>query len=254
MLASVGGSRLLGPGGWVGDPRGVAILALSLQPSSRGTTMGTLSASKDGAPTSVPAAGPSLVAPMRPGTYYYDVVGNQMTSSHGPQPVQHEATMTVEPLAGSDQRIVRYSLIGTTEVAVRYRSDGLYLTRLRLETPTYALAFEPPEPLPVLMLPSTPGRTWAWSAISDDGGTTAEATFAISREVDLPVGESAVRAVVVSAHIRLSGRVEATLQQMIWRSTSDASALVERETVEGKAGDVVFRSDVRWTMRSTRAA
>lgn len=191
---------------------------------------------------------------MRPGRYYYDVVGHQMNSSLGLQPVEHEGTMTVDPPYGSEQRYVRVGPTGTTEVTLRYGSEGVYLTRLRLETPAYALVFEPPEPAAVLVLPPTSGRTWEWSAASDDGATTAEATFAIGRAEDAMVGGSRMPAVVVSADFRLTGGVDAHFRQLIWRSTSDGSALVAHEMSDGKAGEVVFRSDARWTLRSASAA
>lgn len=201
-----------------------------------------------------PAPGPSSLRPMRPGTYRYEVIGDQMTSMVGLQPVSGDGTLTVDPASGSDQHLLREDPTGTTEAVLRYRGDGVYLTRLRMAAPAYTLEFEPSQPVAVLPLPAAVGRSWSWSALSVDGATTLAATFAVSRAENATVDSASEPAVVVRADLEFSGDVQGRLTQLVWRSVADGSVLRERQTIEGKAGSTVFRSDVRWALRSTSPA
>ena len=205
------------------------------------------------------STGPAAVAPApgavdatAPGDYVYDVDGTVTVGT--PQPVDGEATLTVDPAAAGQQHTVLEGDQGRTEQDVVLRADGRYLALLSITNPAFSKAFSPTPPVLLLPEPAVVGRTWAWTATSDDGATTARTSNRVAREETLTIGGTRVRCTVVETTLVLSGDVDYRGRTTTWVAQEQALPVKESSQGSGTVSGFAFSQDTTSTLRSVRPA
>ena len=181
-----------------------------------------------------------------PGKYTYDAAG---TSPFGPP---GQATLTIDPPNGADQRGVLTSNQGSTEQILRYQPDGAYLVYLKTSQP--AEEFRPAPPVLAAPQPPAIGKTWSWEIKSVDGDTTVKSDFKITRNETVAIGGEPVPTVVVEATITItSPQIAATDKRTMWISDNYRLIVKQRDIVDSTK-PIVSHSDVTATLRSTKPA
>ena len=214
----------------------------------RGTTATTRAGGQSAAPapTSPPPPAPAGVKFAAPGKYTYDGAG---TTAFGPP---GQATLTIDPPTGADQRGVLSGNQGSTEQILRYQTDGAYLVFLKTSQP--AEEFRPNPPVLAAPQPAPVGRTWSWTITSADGDTTVKSDFKVVRNETVAIGGEQVPTVVVEANITInSPQIAATDKRTMWIS-DNYRLIVKQQDVIDTTKPVVSHSDVTFTMRSTKPA
>ena len=184
------------------------------------------------------------------GSYAYDVRGTVTAGTS--RPVEGTSTLTVEPVAGGEQRSVREGEQGRTEQAVVSGTDGAYLSSYSLTNPAFSKQFRPEPPVLLAPMRTPAGRTWSWSMTSTDGATTARAAHRVLRDEVVVVGGERVACVVVQTDLVLSGDVDYRGRTTTWLSRRYALPVREAARGEGTVSGFPFSTDTTSTLRSVR--
>lgn len=177
-----------------------------------------------------------------PGTYRYRSTGTFTSTLTGTQDRTGEATLTVDPPAGTDQRSVRQGLGRTTEQVLRVDAAGASLVSLHLVDTGVDKQVRPSPPALALPAGVAPGRTWSWRATSTDGLTTVDSSFRAVRTEEVVVGDDRVAALVVDVTLTFSGDVASTSHQTMWVDTARRLVVRQDESTQGRFGLVTFSS------------
>jgi hypothetical protein len=188
---------------------------------------------------------------MASGSYTYDIRGDEMTSTGGVHPITGEGSLVVDPPSSASQRMVLHDPASITETTLRYQSDGVYLTALRITTAVFTKEFRPDAPVALFKIPASAGAQWSWTARSTDGRATLAATFTVARGETMSVGAQSAPSWVLGITMKLSGDVEALMTQTVWRSQDGRQVYRNRSTAEGAYLGIAFKWDVQSLLRST---
>jgi hypothetical protein len=202
-------------------------------------------------PAAAPRAGAASTAATStaPGTYTYD---NRGTVTAGtPQDASGTSTLTVDPPGPGGQHSVLVSDTGRTEQDVVLRPSGTFLTRLVIANPAFTKEFRPADGL-LVPTPAPAGRSWAWTATSTDGKTTAAVTARVARTETLTVGGQRVVTTVITSTLKLSGDIAYTAQMQTWYAAAHRLSAKEHTKGSGSYGGFAFTTDITSTLRSTR--
>ncbi|HVE74652.1 MAG TPA: hypothetical protein VNA30_06125 [Mycobacteriales bacterium] len=249
-----GSSAALGSGSTDGE----TATTTSAAPSA-GSTTGFRGSSPAGPNSAAPAptAGTGTRTPSAaagrstmPGGYTYDVSGTYTVGT--PRAFKGEATLQVDPPAGSQQHAVLESDFGRIEHDVEHRSTGTYGLRLLLTTAAFSKEFRADPAVLLVPEPAPRGRTWSWTALSEDGKTRATYSAAAEGEETLTIEGRPTRCVVIRSTLRLTGDVDYTARSRT--SWSAAHRLAVREATQGSGSysGTPFASDTTSVIRSVR--
>lgn len=203
------------------------------------TTAATTTTSPAASAAAEPAPGLTFTTP---GTYRYVTTGHFTSALTGPQRRDGEATLTVDPPSGTDQRSVRRGVGRTTEQVLRLDGGGARLVSLRLIDQGVDKEVRPSPPALALPGDAVPGRTWAWRATTTDGQTVVDSSFRAVRTEDVTVGGQRVPTLVVEVVLTLTGDVVSTSRQTLWVSTARRLVVRQDEATDGRFGLVTFSS------------
>lgn len=247
--------------------------------SAAATTTATAAPTATGAPTATttPAAASATAAPTQgagsptprstpsatasrtplgtaPGTYHYDTSGT-VTVFGRTQDAAGATTLTVGALSGGSQHTSMKSPNSTTDEELVPRSDGTFLSDLKISAPPvmdveFALA------PPALLVPATAtrGRTWTWTATSTDGKTTATQTSTVQGTETLTVGGARVATVVVRTQLTLKGGVSYSADVTTWFSPAYRLVVKDHTLGQGSSGFGPYKNDVTDVLQSVRPA
>lgn len=191
------------------------------------------------ATTSSTAATPGLTFAM-PGTYRYATTGRFTSTLTGAQTRDGEATVTIDPPSGTDQRSVRTGFGRTNTQVLRLSGGDALLVSLRVTDQGIDKEVRPSPPALALPADAAPGRTWAWKAMSTDGKTTVDSSFRVDRTEELTVGTERVPCLVVEAVLTFTGDVVSTSRQTLWLSTKHRLVIRQDDTTDGRLGLIAF--------------
>lgn len=212
------------------------------------TTTATTRPASTTTTTAAPAAPRLNFAPA--GTYRYTSTGRFTTALTGIQERNGEATITIDPPSGADQRSVRQGLGRSTEQVLRLDGANALLVSLHLTDQGIDKEVRPSPPALALPGDAAPGRTWSWRAMSTDGRTTVDSSFNVARTEDITVGGERVSALVIEAVLALSGDIVSTSRQTLWVSPQRRLVLRQDETTDGRLGLVAFSTTSSETLLS----
>lgn len=201
--------------------------------SSKATTT---TAAPPAAVRSLPSPGLTFTAP---GTYRYSTTG-RFTSALGTQDRSGQATLTVNPPAGTDQRSILQGVGRTEEQLLRSEGGNALVVSLRITDQGIDKEVRPTPPALALPGDAIPGRSWSWESKSTDGLTTVASAFRVLRFEDITVGAERVPTLVVEVAVMLSGDVTSTSKQTLWISRAHRLIVRQDDATEGRFGLFTF--------------
>lgn len=229
--------------------------------SAAPTTRPPTSPASTGVPPPAPTSGGSNpAAPLRPaapGTYRYDTSGvAQLGGATVPFPAL--TTLTVDPPAGDRQHATRDlrdpSRNGPViESVFDYRSDGVYLTSMKLSVTflLFAQAEELRPPAPVLLLPTgaRPGLHRELDVPTPQ--SSAHLVLDVVGEERLTIGGQGVDTLVVRLVATLAGALGAKLELTVWVAPASGVWVKERFVADAASpdGSVRYHADYNATLQ-----
>jgi hypothetical protein len=219
-------------------------------PGGQAATTTTAKGAAGTGTTAVPGA-KGAYAHSPAGSYGYHITGKASSPAFGSRDVNGDATLTVDPPAGTDQhsRLVAEGV--STDQVLRFAPDGVRLLSIKTvqQGITKEFRFEPP----VMMLPADVkvGQTWEWSGTSTDGKTKVSSSFRHSRREPLTVAGRTFDTWVLDATVTTSGDITSTSKQTIWYAQELRVIAKQRDNTNGTFGQVSFTSDTTRTLTRT---
>lgn len=228
------------------------LVAASPQPTAAGQRSPAAAARTQAPLTAATTETAPAEASTAAGTYTYDVSGT--VNAGTPQPVDGEATLTVDRPAGGRQSSVLEGRQGRTEQDIVTRSDGRYLARLSLTNPAFTKEFVPSSPVLLVPTPQTVDRSWSWRTTSTDGKTTAALTARIVRTETLTIGGQRTPTSVIESTLRLTGDITYTGRTTTWYDPAHRLPVKDHSRGNGTVSGFAFTTDLTSVLRSTEPA